>query len=168
MTNKNTRAQRAKTPEQRFKEKRQEGDGCWEWTSALGSKGYGIFWAGGSRRSVMAHRFAYELATGAIPPDGLLVMHSCDNPKCVNPAHLSLGDTLDNALDAKGKGRLAAGERNGGGGKLTAADAVHIFQSRDVMNGQKTADLYGVSRYLVNAIRRGEVWKSETGRAQRD
>jgi hypothetical protein len=88
----------------KFWSKVQKSDGCWEWTGLISVNGYGrfiakgpIFWA--------AHRYAWALTNGAIP-EGRVVMHACDNRKCVNPAHLSVGTQSDNLLDASRKGRL--------------------------------------------------------------
>jgi hypothetical protein len=78
-------------------------DRCWEWTGKL-AKGYGsIRWCG---QWLLAHRLSYVWTHGAIQ-DGLLVIHSCDNPKCVNPAHLRLGTHRDNALDTVERGQWA-------------------------------------------------------------
>lgn len=85
-------------------------DECWEFVAARDRHGYGISWHDG--RVMRAARIAYALANGPIP-DGLLVRHTCDNPPCVNPAHLILGTQRDNILDAKERGRLATGDRNG-------------------------------------------------------
>jgi len=60
----------------------------------------------------MAHRFSWTLLVGKIP-DGLNVLHRCDNPRCCNPAHLFLGTQLDNRRDCRDKGRTAKGSRNG-------------------------------------------------------
>lgn len=81
-------------------------DGCWIWTGARHRKGYGRF-AVANRRKVYAHRYSWELAHGPIP-DGLFVLHRCDNPPCVNPGHLFLGTNQDNMRDAAAKGRLVS------------------------------------------------------------
>lgn len=72
---------------------------CWEWQASFGNSGYGQFDCG------LAHRAAYRLLVGKIP-DGLVVLHSCDNKKCVNPSHLHLGTQKDNIRDASSKGRM--------------------------------------------------------------
>lgn len=78
---------------------------CWEWTGGQIRMGYGHFKPGGQRGTVKAHRFSWQLAFGQIP-DGLFVLHHCDNPPCVRPAHLFLGTHLDNMADKKAKGRI--------------------------------------------------------------
>lgn len=92
---------------------------CWLWMKSRGRGGYGRFSVHSGHSP--AHRVAYELAKGEIP-DGLLVCHSCDNPPCVNPAHLWLGTQVTNAIDMASKGRQVfqkrpelapRGERNG-------------------------------------------------------
>jgi hypothetical protein len=85
-------------------------DGCWEWTgmrvkpgrNTPNGSGYGYLWLEG--KMVRAHRLAYELFVAPIPA-GLLIMHSCDRPWCVNPDHLSAGTSVDNARDCVAKGR---------------------------------------------------------------
>lgn len=75
---------------------------CWEWIGNRYVKGYGRFATGG--RQYRANRFAYEIAVGQIP-DGLWVLHHCDNPPCCNPNHLFLGVHADNMADRHAKGR---------------------------------------------------------------
>lgn len=82
--------------------------GCWEWAGYRDMYGYGRY------RRKQAHRVAYERVNGGITP-GLFVCHSCDNPPCVNPAHLWLGSQRDNMRDAISKGRIPG----------TVADATH-------------------------------------------
>lgn len=86
---------------------------CWEWSGSQHG-GYGRFKMAG--KTMIATRVAYWLATG-VHPGNLLVMHTCDNPKCCNPSHLRLGTNSDNTKDKVEKGRLRipdnAGESNG-------------------------------------------------------
>ena len=83
---------------------------CWEWTAGCDKDGYGQFSIGytGTR----AHRFSYLINRGPIAK-GMVVCHTCDNPRCVNPSHLWLGTIEDNNRDMKAKGRSAVGQRNG-------------------------------------------------------
>lgn len=84
------------------------GTGCWEWTANRHRRGYGRFHAcvnpDGSNRQVLSHRFSWELTNGPIP-DGMCVLHRCDNPPCVNPDHLFLGTQGDNITDMVSKQR---------------------------------------------------------------
>jgi hypothetical protein len=81
---------------------------CWVWTGSMASGGYGQFRMSNPRRLVYAHRFAYELAVGAIPPN-MDVAHACRNHACVNPGHLELVDTEDQGAARRGP-FCAAGE----------------------------------------------------------
>lgn len=75
-------------------------DGCWLWKGYVREDGYGM----GPRKSG-AHRIAYQLRKGVIP-EGMVVRHTCDNPRCVRPEHLKLGSHYRNLLDAYRRGRL--------------------------------------------------------------
>jgi hypothetical protein len=79
-------------------------EGCWDWTGAFSSNGYGHYFVGrehGQSKSVRAHRFAYELSVGDIPED-LVIDHLCRNRGCVNPAHLEPVTTRENIVRGEG------------------------------------------------------------------
>ena len=84
-------------------------DACWPWIAINGKKNYGVFYA--KKRTVKSHRVAFFLAFGQIPkgegPHGTCICHHCDNPPCVNPAHLFSGTNKENVEDRVKKGRTA-------------------------------------------------------------
>lgn len=140
------------------------GDECWDWIAGVGGPGYGELNLG--RRGlgmVTAHRFSYELHKGAIP-EGLCVMHSCDNRRCVNPSHLSLGTLNDNNQDAIAKGRFRFPEPRHGErspvSKLTD-EIVRAIRLRRA-NGERLTVMakdYGVTEALVSMVALRKIWK---------
>lgn len=84
-------------------------DACWDWMKRKLPHGYGQFFL--IEGTVLAHRLSYQMHAGAIP-DGLSILHRCDRPCCVNPAHLFVGTQADNMKDCKVKGRNIRGERH--------------------------------------------------------
>lgn len=125
-------------------------DECWEWSKARTSEGYGKVGPYG-----LAHRTAYEQAYGPIP-DGMCVMHVCDNPPCVNPAHLRLGTHQENMADRDAKGRC----KNVGGRKLTLELAREIrarYAAGGVTHPQLAAE-YGLHRAHVIRVVGHKVW----------
>lgn len=82
-------------------------DDCWLWTRCHNGVGYGMI-APNGKKQVYAHRFSYELHVGPIPKDAYL-LHSCDNPPCVNPAHLRIGNDRENMRDVLRRGRRGPG-----------------------------------------------------------
>lgn len=104
-----TRKRRKRTNElDRFWSKvdRSSVEGCWFWVGPVNNKGYGRFaiYDLGATRRVLAHRYSLSLSEPL--ESGLVVMHRCDTPRCVNPAHLSQGTQGDNLRDALAKGRM--------------------------------------------------------------
>jgi hypothetical protein len=89
-------------PVERFMGFVEKAEGCWIWKGPKSVNGYGSFQY--RRTSNSAHRIAFEFLKGPIP-EGLQVLHRCDNPPCVNPEHLFLGTNLDNVKDKVQKGR---------------------------------------------------------------
>lgn len=104
---KHARKKDARPIAERFWEKVQKDDGCWNWMASLSKPGYGqlVVKINGKKTMMRASRIAWELNYGKIPA-GLFVCHSCDNRKCCRPDHLFLGTVKDNAFDARQKGRL--------------------------------------------------------------
>lgn len=87
-------------------------DTCWEWHGKRDKQGYGILYdASTPGKELRAHRVAYEIAHGPILP-GFYVLHHCDQPSCVNVAHLFLGTPGDNLRDASQKQRLQTGDKH--------------------------------------------------------
>lgn len=133
-------------------------DECWPWIGQImKDTGYGRLSIANKPHS--AHRLSFLIHHGVIDPD-LLVMHSCDNRVCVNPAHLSQGTDADNITDAVVKGRLQKGERNGMA-KLTESEVLEI--RRAFMDGDKTmaelAALHNVWVPCIWRIIKGTRWK---------
>ena len=111
-----------------------------------------------------AHRLSYELHHGPIPP-GMFVMHSCDNPPCTNPDHLSLGTHEDNMADARRKGRMTAGTARPAA-KLTDAKAVEIFRRRHAGEPiRRLAAEFGVTDSVVVRIAQRRCWARATAAA---
>lgn len=133
-----------------------EGDGCWEWQRARNSRGYGILWVDGATQRT--HRLVWEVARGPIP-DGMCVLHRCDNPACNRPDHLFLGTQADNVTDMVQKGRAAIGETNGQS-KITTDQVVEIRQryAKGGVTQQELAEEYGVSRSGVSLVVNGRRW----------
>jgi hypothetical protein len=138
---------------ERFWSKVLIGDGCWNWTASRHWDGYGQFSVGNTK--VKAHRHSWALANGPVPR-GAKVLHRCDNPACVRPAHLFVGTSSENNLDAVAKSRAALGERHANS-KLTP-DAVRSIRGGAETDTEK-ARAFGVSRRAVAAVRMRQTWK---------
>ena len=110
---------------EKFNAKIKRGDGCWLWQASVTADGYGRMGIGGpGNKRMLAHRVAWQLYVGKIP-DGMLVLHKCDNPPCCNPKHLFLGTDADNARDMSRKGRHP-------GSKKTHCPKGHPYSGRNL------------------------------------
>lgn len=150
------------TLEQKMERYTRKGEGCWEWTGAINSHGYGTVRIPRGT-NVGAHTIAYRLAHGD-DLRGLWVLHRCDNRKCVRPDHLFLGTATDNNRDrqAKGRGNSPKGARHYAA-KLTDEQVREIrrryrrFVSALGMQTRLAAE-FGVSRATIDMVARGQRW----------
>lgn len=133
------------------------GEGCWEWQGFRLPKGYGRLSHKGKK--YYTHRLSYELHVGPIP-DGYMICHHCDNPPCVNPAHLFAGTAKDNSLDMVSKGRnwvpygVWAGTNNPQS-KLTPEVRVEVEKA--LLTGERPA--YVAERFGITDVRACQIRK---------
>jgi hypothetical protein len=130
--------------------KSEDENGCWNWTGARTTGGYGHMSLHGILQYV--HRLVAIVALGLDPESGLHVLHDCDNRACFNPNHLWLGTHADNIADAARKGRM--------GKKLRLEDVVEI--KRMLRGGHTQGDVaktFNVSKATIGQIARGETWQ---------
>jgi len=129
-------------------------DDCWLWNRWKDKDGYGQIRRFG--RKCRAHRVAYELTRGPIPK-GRFVLHSCDNPSCVNPQHLWIGTHTDNVRDMMNKGRnvYLHGERNPHS-KLTNEVVLEIRNA--VGSSYSIARRFNISQSNISRIRARKTW----------
>lgn len=166
----------AKTPEQRLEEKSTMVPfcGCRLWFGASVPAGYGVIHYEG--RQQYAHRVAWQMMHGPIPK-GMLILHECDMPSCINAKHLFLGTDADNMADKMRKGRWKGGppkgDRNPMYGrrgvntgerstnhKLTQkqVDEIRSTYKRGVTRQVDIAERFGINQSHVSSIIRGVVW----------
>lgn len=134
-----------------------EGDGCWEWVGFIRPNGYGQF-----GRKEKAHRASFRLNNGQIP-DGMCVLHRCDNRSCVNPKHLFLGTQTENIHDMNRKGRGRQGGPSGERAyqsKLTD-DAIAEIRSTPKWRGSGIwlAKKFDVTPQAICYARNGKSWR---------
>jgi hypothetical protein len=155
---------RVATVWERFWSKVDKSNDCWVWTGCKNKKGYGVAGSGIIGGSKRAHRACWEYCNGKIP-DGLGVLHKCDNPPCVNPEHLFLGTNQDNVDDRERKGRASnhlkgcAGEANGLA-KLDEQEVIWIKRllATGKMSHRAIARIFSVTAANISGIARGKTW----------
>lgn len=126
---------------------------CWTWNGPFDRNGYGRTSDG--QRPMYAHRLAWEQVNGPIP-DGLYVLHRCNNPPCVRPDHLYLGTALDNAIDRRGNRRPHRANY-----KLSRAEVEDIRRryATGTVRQQTLAEEYGVIQTTISKIVRGQSYR---------
>lgn len=122
--------------------------GCWIWLKSVNVLGYGV--CGHDGKTCLAHRLSYAAFKGTI--NGLLVLHKCDNPSCVNPDHLFLGTPQDNMDDMVSKHRHISGTA-----KITKEQSIAIRNTSK--SNRELATEYGVSYDIIYNIKRGKTWR---------
>lgn len=132
-------------------------DECWNWQGSRKANWHGQ-WRNASGEIELAHRASWRLFVGYIP-DGLSILHRCDNPICTNPAHLFLGTQTDNMMDmwAKKRGRpgVSIGQKHGMS-KLTAEQVTDIRYSG--LTGSELAKKHNITQTTVCDIRKRRSW----------
>jgi hypothetical protein len=132
-------------------------NGCWIWTGAHTSRGYGICTI--NKKLHSAHRLSYEWANNTKIPKGYVLLHSCDVRSCCRPSHLSIGTTQENAQDRVNKDRSAKGKDNGMV-KLKKKDIKRIKKLHTQgWTETEIAQLYEVSRGAINHILHQRTWR---------
>jgi hypothetical protein len=135
--------------------------GCWIWIGSLAPSGYGQIRDKEADRPETAHRASWRINRGPIP-EGMHVLHHCDQRWCCNPDHLFLGTNNDNIQDSAGKGRrkgkrAAVGEQQAAA-KLTDDIVRYIRASNDKL--RVLAERFGVTETLISMVRRRKIWKN--------
>ena len=139
---------------ERFWNKVNKSDGCWLWDASTKGNGYGQFRIDGKTK--WAHRVAYELAVGDIP-DGMHVMHLCDNPLCCRPDHLAVGTRKQNMEDMVKKSRQSHGGHRPLA-RLTENQVARIRMLLGIFSQREIAVMFDVSRGAVKSIASGKNW----------
>ena len=127
-------------------------DGCWLWRGPLGARGYGLARVPALKAQRGAHRVAYELFVGPVLP-GLCVLHRCDNPPCVNPAHLWLGTKAENNADRDAKRRFRRHDQPTR--KLSPAAVAEIREKYVPGEGRVLAERFGVAQDTIYKVVHG-------------
>lgn len=136
-------------------------NGCWEWMGQRLPRGYGMIKQNEPRKNIYTHRLSWEIHHGAIP-EGKSVLHHCDNPGCVNPAHLFVGSDKDNMADCARKGRIRGCTKINWRGERSPKAKLTDDAVRDILTGRQSlaalANKYGVTKGTIWKVRNGLTW----------
>ncbi len=134
-------------------------NGCWIWTASRYKSGYGRFTPTGNNAPVYAHRWSFEHHVSPITPS-LLILHSCNNRACVNPAHLRQGTVKQNSADSRIAGTIPEGEK-AANARLTERDvfAIRRMWATRQCTIQSLATSYDVSQGCINGVIYEKTWK---------
>jgi hypothetical protein len=127
---------------------------CWNWCGSSNNKGYGMHYVRGRKphRKWLAHRISYEAHKGTIP-DGMLVLHSCDNPRCVNPEHLRVGTHKENVADMDERNRRVPPRLSGELNHNTKLTGPQVIQMRlDYLAGKKKGDIAKENGMTIDSV----------------
>jgi hypothetical protein len=131
--------------------------GCWDWMKASKEEGYGTISV--LNKTVSTHRLSYEVFVG--PTNGNWVLHSCDNPRCINPFHLRIGNAKDNSRDRflRGRHRTRCSALSNQG--LLNPEKVREIRSKSAsgINHKSLSLEYGVTRTAISQIVLRKTWR---------
>jgi hypothetical protein len=146
--------------EQKFWSSVLKTDTCWLWTRYRDPAGYGQLHLT-KKKHILAHRHAWELSHRRKIPKGMMILHHCDNPPCVNPAHLYLGTQMDNMADKmrRGRHRPTRGERDGMA-KLNEEQIreIRLAYAAGGVTQEVLAQYFGISQTQISDIIARKRW----------
>lgn len=128
-------------------------EGCWDWKGLLYKKGYACISGSCTHKTRSAHRISWMIHKGPIP-DGMHVLHNCDNRKCTNPEHLFLGTNLDNSNDCTKKFRQHSVLK-----KNQVIEVKKLLKEGNLSH-REIGELFGVKREAITKINNGKRWKN--------
>lgn len=146
----------------KYVEKKSDNE-CWLWKGGKKPKGYGSIGLTKSTKTITSHRLSFMIHNKREIAPNTMILHSCDNPSCVNPNHLREGTAQDNTNDAKERGRITLGRKKGEehqNSVLTVEQVLEIYHTS--LSHKKAAAQYKVSARLVFNIKHGLAWKHVT------